>query len=106
MGAANIFSAVPQRLPKELFETIVRTKTCIIERILSRGQSSAEDFWYDQEQNEWVILLKGRAVLEFEDAGDTVELGPGDYVNIPAHRKHRVAWTDPVEVSIWVAVHY
>ena len=106
MRAANIFSDVPQQLPNEIFQNIVNTKTCTIERIISKGQRSPEDFWYDQEQNEWVILLAGRAALRFEETGGLVELRPGDYVNIPAHRKHRVEWTDGDEVTIWLAVYY
>ncbi len=49
-------------------------------------------------------MLKGAARLEFEDG--TLEMRPGDYVNIPAHKKHRVAWTTPDEPTIWLAVHY
>jgi cupin 2 domain-containing protein len=106
MKVANFFSDLPEQLYNELFEAIIETKACKIERIVSRGQSSPGDFWYDQEQNEWVILLKGRATLEFEGIKDFVELGPGDYLNIPAHKKHRVEWTTPEESTVWLAIHY
>lgn len=75
-----------------------------IERIISHGHASPEGFWYDQPLNEWVILLKGVARLQFEDG--MVEMKPGDYVNIPAHKNHRVDWTTPEELTIWLAVHY
>ena len=106
MSVDSIFSGVPQQLPNEVFEDIVKTKTCRIERIISQGQCSPEDFWYDQEQNEWVMLLAGRAALRLEGTDGLVELGPGDYLNIPAHKKHRVEWTDRDETTIWLAVHY
>ena len=106
MKPVNIFSEIPERTPEEIVEEIIGTKTCKIERIISKGQTSPRDFWYDQAQNEWVIVLKGRAVLKFEGARDPVELGPGDYVNIPAHQRHRVEWTDPKESTVWLAVHY
>lgn len=87
-------------------ETLADSKTVRIERILSRGHRSPEGFWYNQEQNEWVLLLKGRAGLSFEGQSGAVELAPGDYLNIPAHVRHRVAWTAEDEETIWLAVHY
>ncbi|MEO8496473.1 MAG: cupin domain-containing protein, partial [Planctomycetota bacterium] len=65
---------------------------------------SAEGFWYNQQEHEWVVVLQGAARLQFED--ELVELRPGDFVNIPAHRKHRVEWTTPDEPTIWLAVFY
>ena len=106
MRAANFFSDIPQRLPHEVFEEIVDTETCRIERIVSQGHASPKDFWYDQERNEWVILLQGRATLQFEGMDGFVELGPGDYLKIPAHKRHRVEWTDPDGITIWLAIHF
>jgi cupin 2 domain-containing protein len=106
MPMGNIFSEIPHDLPDELFEDIVVTGDVKIERILSEAHSSRPGFWYDQEKNEWVILLRGSAKLSFEDAEETIILKPGDWLNIPAHRKHRVEWTDPNEKTIWLAVHY
>jgi len=63
-----------------------------------------EGFWYDQDQHEWVVVLKGSARMRFED--NEVEMKPGDFVNIPAHKRHRVDWTTPDEPTIWLAVHY
>ena len=70
----------------------------------AHGQASPAGFWYDQDQHEWVSVLQGAARLRFED--QTIELKPGDFVNIPAHKKHRVEWTTPDEPTIWLAVHY
>ncbi|MEZ6091453.1 MAG: cupin domain-containing protein [Pirellulaceae bacterium] len=67
--------------------------------------ASPEGFWYDQEENEWVVVLKGEAALLFED-GESVQMMPGDHVLIPAHRKHRVQWTTPDEPTVWLAVFY
>ncbi len=74
-----------------------------IERIVSHGQASPPGFWYDQEEHEWVLLVRGAARLEYED-GETLSLEAGDWVDIPAHRRHRVAWTDPARMTLWLAV--
>jgi len=89
----------------EVFEDIVRSPTVRIERIVSKGHTSPETGWYDQDENEWVMVVKGRATLEFED-GSRCEMSAGDYVNIPAHIRHKVAWTDPDDITIWLAVFY
>jgi cupin 2 domain-containing protein len=104
-SSGNIFADIPGRLGEELFQDILDSDICRIERIVSCGQSSPGDFWYDQETDEWVILIQGRAVLSFE-GGEALEMNPGDYVYIPSHRKHRVAWTDPDQKTIWLAVHF
>jgi cupin 2 domain-containing protein len=75
-----------------------------IVRIASHGHASTDGFWYDQQQHEWVVVLKGAARLRCEDG--TVEMKTGDFVNIPAHQKHRVEWTTPGEPIVWLAVHY
>ncbi|HUC61250.1 MAG TPA: cupin domain-containing protein [Alphaproteobacteria bacterium] len=76
-----------------------------IERIVSTGQASAADFWYDAPRDEWVILLAGEAGLRFEGEAELLRLGPGDWVHIPAHRRHRVDWTAAEVATVWVAVH-
>lgn len=100
----NIFDDLPQQLPKELVQTLIRAANVRIERIISHGHASPADFWYDQPQHEWVIVLKGAARLQFED--ETVEMKPGDLMNIPAHKKHRVEWTTPDEPTVWLGVRY
>lgn len=101
----NIFKNIPKQLEREFFEVLALKNGVKIERIISRGHTTEEFDWYDQESDEWVVLLKGEAVLSFEDEAD-VRLGAGDYINIPAHKKHRVSWTTPNKESIWLAVHF
>jgi cupin 2 domain-containing protein len=100
----NLFNDLPPNLPDELCTTLLDDANVRIERIVSHGNASPEGFWYDQDQHEWVVVVKGAARLRFED--QTVEMKPGDFVNIPAHKKHRVEWTTSDEPTIWLAVHY
>ena len=101
----NIFDAIPESLADEKFEQLVESGRVRIERIISKGHKSPESGWYDQEQNEWVIVLRGEAILSFED-GSSVSLKEGDFLNIEAHRKHKVERTAPEVETIWLAVHY
>ena len=100
----NLFDNLPTSISKELIEVIAANQHVHIERIVSHGHVSPEGFWYDQVEHEWVIVLKGAARLRFEDS--TVEMKAGDFVNIPAHKKHRIEWTTPDEPTIWLAVFY
>jgi cupin 2 domain-containing protein len=100
----NVFSPISADLPDELVETLLAAPGVRIERIVSRGQSTPEGFSYDQDQSEVVVLLKGAARLRFED--ELIEMKPGDWINIPAHRQHRVEWATPDEPTIWLAVFY
>jgi len=100
----SLLAQIPAELPNELTETLAQATNLRIERIVSHGHSSPKDFWYDQQENEWVLLVRGAARLEFAD--ELVAMSAGDWINIPAHRKHRVAWTTPDEPSIWLAVFY
>lgn len=101
----NLFHNLALKLPAEVAETIFASAHFRIERIVSTGQASPEGFWFDQEQHEWVVVLKGAARLRIEGE-QPVELQPGDFINIAAHTKHRVEWTTPNEPTIWLAVHY
>lgn len=103
MKSQNIFSKIPKNLKCEIFEPLINDDTIIIERIISKGQQSSS--WCDQKKNEWVIVLKGEAIITFEDQ-TSVQLKEGDFINIPAHKKHRVSWTNPENETIWLAVHY
>jgi cupin 2 domain-containing protein len=102
----NLFAEIPTSQSEELVTLLLDSAGIRIERIVSRGHASPEGFWYDQERPEWVTLIAGSARLRFEDDEQVLELKPGDCVNIPAHRKHRVEWTTPDESTIWLAVHY
>jgi len=101
---ANLFDGLPAELPAELMETIARGRGTRVERIVSRGHASPAGFWYDQEEDEWVLVVRGRAHLRFADDEAPVALGPGDHLHIPAHARHRVEWTDPEQDTVWVAV--
>jgi cupin 2 domain-containing protein len=102
----NLFTDIPVPLPVELVETLSRSGQVRIERIVSRGHASPPDFWYDQECEEFVLLVSGGARLEFADGQPPVSLAAGDWLIIPARQRHRVAWTDPELDSVWLAVHY
>jgi cupin 2 domain-containing protein len=101
----NLFQNVPADLPQELFQTLLTAPNLRVERIVSHGHASPPGFWYDQDQSEWVVLLRGAAKLQFEGE-EPVELMPGDFMDIPAHKKHRIAWTTPDEPTIWLAIFY
>jgi len=102
----NIFDSLPEPPADEWVETLLQTGNFRLERIVSRGQTSPDNFWYDQPHPEWVMLLSGGARLIFTDCNEEIELRPGDYLTIPAHRKHRVTWTDPDRPSVWLALYY
>jgi len=102
----DLFADIPDNLKDELIETILQTSNFRIERIVSRGHSSPEGFWYDQNDNELVILLKGNAVLLFDNQSQPIKMNPGDYLHIEKHVRHRVEWTDPEQETIWLAVYY
>ncbi|MFO1081077.1 MAG: cupin domain-containing protein [Reyranellaceae bacterium] len=101
----NLFAALPQAADRELIEALVDDRSVRIERIVSTGQASPDGFWYDQADDEFVVLLRGAAVLRFEADDRRLELGPGDWVEIPAHVRHRVESTDPDQPTVWLAVH-
>jgi cupin 2 domain-containing protein len=104
MTPTNLLTDLPRHLPDELITTLLEVANVRIERIVSHGHASPEGFWYDQDQHEWVVVLKGAARLRFED--ETVEMKSGDFMNIPAHTKHQIEWTTPNDSTIWLAVHY
>lgn len=101
----NIFANLPNDLSEEVFEKLIDSDKISIERIVSKGHSSPENDWYDQDKDEWVMVLKGEAKLMFEHAQEQ-HLKTGDYINIPAHCRHRVSWTPSDRETIWLAVHY
>ena len=102
----NLFSNLPTNSTEELVEVLAENKHVRIERIVSTGQASPENFWYTQERAEWVVVLKGEAKLFFERDDTPIHMKPGDHVTIPAHRKHRVERTSPDEPTVWLAVFF
>ncbi|HXH72993.1 MAG TPA: cupin domain-containing protein [Mariprofundaceae bacterium] len=106
MTIRNIFEAIPADLPEELVQILLENRGVRIERIVSRGHASPAGFWYDQPDDEWVLLLTGSAGIQFEGEAVVRELGPGDHLLIPAHRRHRVVWTDADGDTVWLAVFF
>ncbi len=106
MLPANLLRDLPPPTGEEIFETLLTGGPFRLERIVTRGQTSPPGFWFDQELDEWVMVLAGAAKLRFEDQEQLVELRPGDWVHIAAHRRHRVEWVDPNQTTVWLAIHY
>ncbi len=99
----NLFKNIPDSLPEEVMETLVRTPSLQVKRILSRGQTTD---WVVQESDEWVIVLRGHARLLIEGEESPRDMKPGDYLSIPSGTRHRVEWTDPDETTVWLPIHY
>jgi len=102
--SGNLYASIPGNLDSEVFELILNSENIKIERIVSKGHKSPESGWYDQNHNEWVVVIKGQALLIFEDR--QLSMQTGSYINIPAHTKHKVSCTDSDEETIWLAIHY
>jgi len=102
----NLFATLPRAVADEVVEVLVRTSDVRLERIVSTGQRTPPGQWYDQDTNEWVTVLRGSAGLRFEGDDEVIVLRPGDWVDIAAHRRHRVEWTDPATPTVWLALHY
>lgn len=100
----NLFEQIPTHSNEELFLSLAELPNLTIERIVSYGQTTAPDQWYDQARHEWIILLRGEAELTYADGNSSV-LRAGDIEWIPAHRRHRVSYTSTDEPSIWLAIH-
>ncbi|EKO3498488.1 cupin domain-containing protein [Vibrio fluvialis] len=101
----NLFETIPAELTNEQFTALLRHRHVRIERILSKGHTSPESGWYDQDEHEWVLVLQGCGTVEF-DNGESTTLNVGDYLNIPAHTRHKVSYTSPDQVTLWLAVFY
>lgn len=101
----NIFEGVPDESAEEQIEVLLSRPGIAIERIVSTGQASPPGFWYDQPQDEWVLVLRGAAGLMIEGEAER-RLAPGDFVFLPARKRHRVTWTAPGEPTVWLAVHF
>ena len=100
----NLFVDAPSNLPDELVTTLLERPGLRIERIVSHGHASPPGFWYDQDQYEWVMVVQGAGRLRFEDREQSIDMIRGDFVEIPAGKRHRVEWTTPEEPTIWLAV--
>jgi len=101
----NLFASIPSGRGDEVFENVLDKGGVRIERIVSHGHVSPASGWYDQDEEEWVLVLQGSGKILFED-GPEFTLCPGDCLDIPAHQRHKVTWTDPAGATIWLAVFY
>jgi cupin 2 domain-containing protein len=101
----NLLADLPSYMTEEVLQTLLVTPAVRIERIASYGNASPAGFWFDQDMHEWVMLITGAARLQFEGE-PPVEMTAGSFINIPAHQRHRVDWTDPDQPTIWLAIHY
>jgi cupin 2 domain-containing protein len=102
----NVYAGMLESLPGERFDVLLEEPGLRLERIVSMGHTTPPGEWYDQATNEWVLVLRGRARLLLEGEAAPLIMGPGDYVLIPAHRRHRVEWTDLSQPTVWLALHY
>lgn len=107
MPRQNLYADLPSNPEAaERFDALVARPGLRIERIVSTGQASPPDFWYDQDEAEWVLLLQGAAGLRFADEAAVRMLQPGDWLYVAPHRRHRVEWTAAGEATVWLAVHF
>ncbi|CAA0094985.1 Uncharacterised protein [BD1-7 clade bacterium] len=103
----NLLAGIPENLPEEIFETLIDQPDIRIERILSKNHSSPDSGWYDQPEDEWVMLLQGSARLELDRSDKPiVELVAGDYLLLPAHCRHKVLWTSSEPACVWLAIFF
>jgi cupin 2 domain-containing protein len=102
----NLFDDIPRVLPAERVDVLLETPAIRLERIVSIGHATPPGEWYDQERDEWVVVLRGRARLRIDGEPDERRLDVGDHVLLRAHVRHRVEWTDPSEPTVWLALHY
>jgi cupin 2 domain-containing protein len=98
----NILDLPELPLPAELTTILAESGNVRIERIVSTGQASD---WYDQPETEFVVLLMGNAVIEYED-GKSVAMSIGDAVLIKPHERHRVSYTSIEPPCVWLCVFY
>ena len=105
IAAGNLFAALADPGVAERIETLAAGSGARVERIVSMGQASPEGFWYDQERTEFVALLAGSARLRIENEAAARDLGPGDWLVLPAHCRHRVEATSRAPAAVWLAVH-
>ena len=102
----NLLASLPQGFAEEQTIDLLANANIRIERIVSTGQASPPGFWYDQAWAEWVLVLTGSAGVLIDGETEPRVLRPGDYLLIPAHRRHRVAWTEAARPTVWLAVHF
>jgi cupin 2 domain-containing protein len=103
----NLFRDLPASpQTRERIDRLLDRPGLRVERIVSTGQASPTGFWYDQAEHEWVLLLQGAAQLtvRMPDGEQTVQLAPGDSLELPAHRRHRIEATCADPPTLWLAL--
>jgi cupin 2 domain-containing protein len=105
MRHGDLMADIPVELPDELFTPLIAGRGLRVERIVSRGHASPPGFWYDQDEDELVLLVSGEARLLLEGEPER-SLRPGQWLDIPAHHRHRVTFTAPDRDTIWLAIFY
>jgi len=102
----NLLTGCADSAAEEVFCELLANRSFKLERIVSTGQATPPGKWLDQDRDEWVAVLRGSARLRFEGPHQEIDLRAGDYLTIPAHRRHRVEWTDDSQPTIWLALHF
>lgn len=106
IASGSLLDGLPATpLADERFDELLRRGGLRLVRIVSTGQATPAEAWYDQDEDEWVVVVRGRARLMIEGETAARDLGEGDWVLLPAHCRHRVDWTDPGQPTVWLALH-
>ena len=105
MNRGNLFKGVDEARQQESFTELLAGQGFRLLRVVSNGHATPPGDWYDQDDDEWVVVLKGRGRLRLADGDTLVHMGPGDWILLPAHCRHRVEWTDPDQPTVWLALH-
>lgn len=106
LRSGKLFDLPTPDMAAEIVSPLLVRKAMKIERIVSAGQTSPDGYWYDQPESEFVVLMAGKAILRFEAPDVTIEMTPGDWVDIPPRRRHRVEWTQATPPTVWLAIYY
>ena len=103
--AGNLFAGLPDSAPDEVVDDLLAGRDFVLKRVVSTGQATPPGQWYDQAEDEWVVLLSGAAGLLIEGEPQPRVLAPGDWLLLPARCRHRVEWTAPDRPTVWLALH-
>lgn len=102
--ARNILATLAVAGGDEAVRPLIKGDGIRVERIVSHGHATPAGVWYDQDEAEWVLVVQGRARLTIEGESEDREVGAGDSLFLPAHCRHRVAWTAPDQPTVWLAI--
>ena len=105
--AGSLGRNLPSRpFAEEMADILLDRPGLRVERIVSTGQATPKGQWFDQDGDEWVLLVAGAARLRIEGEDSDRELAEGDWLLLPAHCRHRVTWTQAEPPTVWLAVHF